>query len=135
MTSSTLTSEFVTDTMALVLYLEKRRLSSTVKSIFTSADRGAVAIHIPVFVFAEILYLSEKQRITLTLETVSQYIEQYPTYKLCPMTLQIIQSADQIADIPELHDRLIAATARYSGFELITNDPVIRASAFVRTIW
>ena len=40
-----------------------------------------------------------------------------------------------ITDIPELHDRLIAATARIHNVELITNDPVIQASAFVRTIW
>jgi len=48
---------------------------------------------------------------------------------------QLILDAIQISDIPELHDRLIAATARQLNLELITNDSVIRSSAFVKTIW
>ncbi len=37
--------------------------------------------------------------------------------------------------IPELHDRLIAGTAKYLQKELITNDPVIAKSKHVKTIW
>ncbi len=51
------------------------------------------------------------------------------------MSLAVIQSAAQITDIGELHDRLIAGTARLLDLDLITNDPVIQASAFVKTIW
>jgi hypothetical protein len=47
----------------------------------------------------------------------------------------VLQSAAQITDIRELHDRLIAATARLLDVALITNDPVIHASAFVKTVW
>ncbi len=36
MTNATRTSEFVTDTMALVLRIERRKLGPTVKSIFDS---------------------------------------------------------------------------------------------------
>lgn len=39
-----------------------------------------------------------------------------------------------IDDIPELHYRLIAATARYLDAPIITNDPVIRKSKFVKII-
>ena len=39
-----------------------------------------------------------------------------------------------INDIPELHDRLIAATARYLDLPLITNDPIIRDSSFVEVL-
>ncbi|MFO8084776.1 MAG: hypothetical protein R6U27_10710 [Desulfobacterales bacterium] len=37
-------------------------------------------------------------------------------------------------DIPEMHDRLIAATARHLDLPLITNDPVIRDSEFVEVL-
>ena len=43
-------------------------------------------------------------------------------------------AASEITDIHELHDRLIAATARYLDLPLITNDPVIRASEFVNIL-
>jgi predicted nucleic acid-binding protein len=33
-----------------------------------------------------------------------------------------------------LHDRLIAATARYLDLPIITNDPVIRDSRFVEVL-
>lgn len=81
MTRASLASEYVTDTMALVLHLEKRRSSPTVKSIFESANLGNINIHIPAIVFAEILYLSERKRITLTLAEVETHLQTFPSYR------------------------------------------------------
>lgn len=47
----------------------------------------------------------------------------------------IIETAEQITDIPELHDRLISATARHLNLELITTDAKIQHSAFLKTVW
>jgi predicted nucleic acid-binding protein len=127
--------EFVTDTMGLVLWLERRKFSPTARAIYESAEAGTVTIHIPAIVLAEILYLSEKRRISLTLETVAEYLKRFPHYQESPMSLAATQSAAQITDIPELHDRLIAGTARQLGLTLITNDPIIQVSSFVTTIW
>lgn len=135
MSSATPVSEFVTDTMGLVLRLEQRRLGSTAKALFEAMEAGTAIIHVPTFVFAEILYLSEKKRISLTLQAVEDYLARFPNCRQFPLSLGVIQTAAAIVDIPELHDRLIAATARIRDVELITNDPVIQASAFVRTIW
>jgi predicted nucleic acid-binding protein len=135
MTSSTLASEFVTDTMGLVLRIEKRRLRPTTKLIFESTELGRTTIYVPTLVFAEIPYLSEKQRIILSIDAVTDYLKKFPHYKEYPMNLNVIHSAAQITDIPELHDRLIAGTARLLNLELITNDPVIQTSNFVKTVW
>ena len=40
----------------------------------------------------------------------------------------------EIDDIPEFHDQLIAATARYLDLPIITNDPVIQDSKFVEVL-
>ena len=135
MSSATLASKFVTDTMGLVLRLEQRRFGSTAKALFEAMETGTAIIHVPALVFAEILYLSEKKRISLALHSVEDYLARFPNYREFPLSLGVIQTAADITDIPELHDRLIAATARIRNVELITNDPVIQASAFVRTIW
>lgn len=135
MTASIPTSEFVTDTMGLVLHVERRKLVPTVKSIFDAVEGGTTTIYIPTLVFAEILYLSEKKRIGLSLERLKNHLQKYPNYKEYPMNFSVIQSAGEITDIPELHDRLIAGTARLLGLTLITNDPVIQVSTFVRTVW
>lgn len=50
------------------------------------------------------------------------------------LTSDIIKSAFEIKDIPELHDRLIAGTARYLDLPIITNDPAMLNSAFVKCV-
>lgn len=135
MTSFTLASEYATDTVGLILRIERRKLGATARSIFEAAESGSVTIHIPTLVFAEILYLAEKQRIGLSLSSVIDYLQQFPNYKQYPMSLAVIQSAADITNIPELHDRLTAGTARSLHLALITNDPAIQASLHVRTVW
>ncbi len=135
MTSSTLAGEYVTDTMALVLHLENRRSSQTVKAIFESADQGKTTIHIPAMVLAEILYLSQRQRISLNLTELENHLKKFPTYHESPMSFEIVKNALQITDIPELHDRLIASNASHLKLKLITNDPRMQASKFVETVW
>ena len=135
MTSSTLASEFVTDTMGLVLRIEQRRLPPPVKAIFDAVESGDATVYVPAMVFAEILYLAEKHRISLSLRAVAEHLEQFQHYREYPMSFAVIQAAAHITDIPELHDRLIAGTARFLHLDLITNDPTLQASTFVRTVW
>ena len=66
---------------------------------------------------------------------VEEYLARFPNCREFPLSLGVIQTAAEITDIPELHDRLIGATARIRNVEPITNDLVIQVSAFVRTIW
>jgi len=86
-------------------------------------------------VVAEILYLSEKKRISLTVQDVKLHLQNFTNFHECAMTHAIIEAAETINDIPELHDRLIAATARHLNLELITNDTKIQNSTFVKTVW
>ncbi len=135
MSSASPMSNFVTDTMGLVLHLEQRKMGQIAKSIFEAAESGQTTIFIPSLVFAEILYLSEKKRITLSTDKIATYLQQYPYYQEYPLNLAVVQAAEKISDIPELHDRLIAGTAYALDLELITNDPVIQASAMIKTVW
>lgn len=135
MTISTLASEYVIDTVGLVLYLEKRRLGPDAQQIFAAAENGQTIIHIPAMVVAEILYLSEKKRISLTVQDVKLHLQNFPNFRECPMTHANIEEAEKINDIPDLHDRLIAATAKHLNLELITNDTKIQSSAAVKTVW
>ena len=130
-----LAAEYVADTVALIVYLEKRRLGADSQAVFDSAENSNTIIHIPAIVFAEILYLSEKQRISTNLQEVKNLLQTNLNFRESPLTQAIIETAAQITDIPELHDRLISATARLMNLELITTDAKIQTSAFVNTIW
>ncbi len=121
--------------MALVLRLEKRKLSQKVKAIFESAENGNAEIIIPVMVLAEVGYLAEKGRIETNLKDVKKYYSKQESISVEPISEEIIEKAFEIDDIPELHDRIISGTALKKGLELITNDPIISSSMFVKVIW
>jgi len=84
---------YVVDTMAVVLRLEKRRISVHVKEVFVRAEAGHVEVFIPAMVLAEIGYLSEKKRIDTSLETAMSYAEKCDTISVEPITAQIVVRA------------------------------------------
>jgi predicted nucleic acid-binding protein len=110
---------FVTDTMAVILKLENRRMPQAAKAIFLKAESKEVKRYVPGIVLAEIGYLAEKGRIDIKLQQV----------------WDVIRNAFEINDIPELHDRLVAASGRNPDCPIVTNDPKIIASKFVTTLW
>lgn len=126
--------KFVTDTQALVKFMVgKKVINDKSHRAFQAADKGEAAIIIPAIVLMEVLYLFEKNRIDIgLLQTENLFKSQ--NYQFEPLSFEILKTASEIDDIPELHDRLIAATARYLGLPLITNDPLIRDSAFVEVL-
>ncbi len=135
MNNFTLADEYVIDTVGLILYLENRKSGTHAEQICNSAESGQTVIHIPAMVLAEILYLSEKGRISVKLTDVFQLLRDHTNFKEFPMNGDVLETAAQITDIPELHDRLISATAKLMDLELITNDPKIKTSTFVKTVW
>ena len=130
-----MTNSYVVDTMALILKLEQRKLPKDVKSIFEMSEKGAVTLYIPSLSLAELSYLSEKGRIGISLNEVKAYLKSFENIKVYPLDLNIVETSFEITDIRELHDRLIAGTARFLNINLITNDPIIQASEFVETFW
>ena len=127
--------KYVTDTMAIVSYLSKRKMPVAVKQLFQATDLGSASIYMPAIVLVEIGYLSEKGRIDVSIQDVLKHLFTFPNYSEQPLTFDIIAESYKITDIPELHDRLIAGTAKFLNLGLITNDPLIQASTFVKTIW
>lgn len=135
MSSTTPRHEYVIDTVALVLRLESRQMGNQAQQKFMDAEQGLARLHVPTMVFAEILYLAERKRITCSLVDVHAYLHRFPTCTEAPLTLAIALAAQRVTDIPELHDRLIAATAFHLNLPLLTNDTKISASRYVQTLW
>lgn len=128
-------NSYVSDTMAVVLWMEKRKQPVSVKNIFNNIEKGNVRLYIPAIVLAEIGYLTERNRIETSLPEINKIIRKFENVQIIPLGPEIVFNAFEITDIPELHDRLISATARFLKLELITNDKIISDSKFVKTIW
>jgi predicted nucleic acid-binding protein len=113
---------FVTDTQALVKFMMgKKAINDRSFNAYQSADKGLAIIIIPAVVLMEILYLFEKHRIDVGLLHTKELIKSR-NYQFEPLSFDILMTASNINDIPELHDRLIAATAKYLGL-LFTSNP------------
>ena len=126
--------KFVTDTQALIKFMMgKKVINDKSHQAYKAADKGEAAIIIPAIVLMEVLYLFEKNRIDIGLLQTEDLLKSR-NYQFEPLSFEILKTASEIDDIPELHDRLIAATARYLGLSLITNDPLIRNSGFVEVL-
>lgn len=128
-------SEYVADTMALVLWLEKRRLPSRTKELLFEAEKGSTIVYIPAIVVAEVGYLSAKSRIDTNLNALRDFLTKFKNFRAAAMTAECVFASFKIDDIPELHDRFIAAEAMMRGARVITNDPVISSSRFVACTW
>lgn len=128
-------NNYVTDTMALVLRLERRKMGRKARAIYGEAESGKGSILIPAMVLAEIGYLSERHKIETNLTEVDIYCRNYPSVKVTLITEEIIHASFEIDDIPELHDRIIAGTAGVMKLVIITNDPMMVSSKYVSTVW
>ncbi|NIR47662.1 type II toxin-antitoxin system VapC family toxin [candidate division KSB1 bacterium] len=116
--------------MAMVLRLEKRKLSHKAKAIFEEAEKGNATLFVPAMALAEIGYLSERNKIDTNPQEVKDYCQRYPTVHVEAITEEIIHKSFEIDDIPELHDRIIAGTAHLKNLKLITNDQMIMDSKY-----
>lgn len=125
-------NKYIADTMAVILHLEQRKMPIKTRQKFRSAEMGDAEIMIPAMVFAEIGYLSEKGKIDISLPEVEKYLYEFSGISELPMTLATIIAIFRIFDIPELHDRIIAAHAVVNNVPIITNDPAILSSAHVK---
>ncbi|MDZ7720465.1 MAG: PIN domain-containing protein [Balneolaceae bacterium] len=126
---------YVADTMALILWLEKRKMPPKVKKRFLEAAKKEAEIIIPSMVFAELGYLSEKGRIDTNLIESQNLIQNNASFKEHTLSFSTIQEAFKIEDISELHDRLISAAGKELNLPILTNDPEIHRSKYVVAIW
>jgi predicted nucleic acid-binding protein len=125
---------YVTDTQGLVKFMMgKKVINNAAHQAYISADNGDATIIIPAIVLMEVMYLFEKNRIEIGLLQTEDLMESQ-NYQFEPLSLEILKVASEINDIPELHDRLIAATARHLDLPLITNDPVLIRSKFIQIL-
>ena len=127
--------KYVIDTQALIKFLNGVKvINENIDLILKKTDEGENIIIIPSVVMFEIGYLHEKKKIPISLVEVEKIINNSINYVEEKLSINIIKSAFEITDIPELHDKLIAGTARYLNLPLITNDPVILKSSFVECV-
>lgn len=129
----------VTDTHGLIWYLQDDpRLGVQASALFDACDAGDSLIYVPTICVVEIIYLQEKGRIPAGLKRqFDRELHRGATgLVLVDLTAEIVDAIPQIprSRVPDLPDRIIAATALHLGLPVISRDRKIRLSN-IRTVW
>ncbi len=129
----------VADTHVLIWYLsDSPKLSSKALEKFETALNAGGHICISSITLVEIVYLVEKDRISVDASNqLSKVLDNPDTYlKIIDLNRNIAESVKLISRdaVPDMPDRIIAATASFLNLPLITRDHKIRA-ANLKTIW
>ena len=126
---------YVVDTHSLVWHFTNDpRLGEQARNAFEQTLKEGALI-VPTVVLAEIMYILQKGRIPLSFEDTVARIAEYANYRICDLTLEILKVAGDIKADLEMHDKLIVATAIFTGASLITKDSAIAQLQLVNTVW
>ncbi len=110
------------------------RLSERGRQVFQSAFAGEALLVLSPIVLLELYGLARKVAAPFDFATELALFER-PPFHIEPITVADLRLLDRLSAIPELHDRLIAATAFRLGAPILTQDPLIAACAEVACVW
>ena len=126
-------NSYVCDTHTLVWHITKdAHLGQKARQILNSADDGRSIVIVPTIVLAELIYIIEKGRINLDLDNLLEQLKESKNYIIVPLDFTAINEVRK-TKVPELHDRIITATARLLNIPVLTKDPHIQRA--VPTLW
>tara|TARA_B100000315_G_scaffold117403_1_gene107636 strand:- start:1193 stop:1582 length:390 start_codon:yes stop_codon:yes gene_type:complete len=127
--------DYLADTITIIRYFSKTgEIGNKAKSILDATDKGGNHIFVSVISLVEIMYLAEKRRIKVNLHETVESINYSINYSIVELSSQIVMIAEATF-FPELHDRLIIATAKYLKIPILTGDKKILKTDAVSTIW
>jgi PIN domain nuclease of toxin-antitoxin system len=129
----------VLDTHAVLWYLEKSvDLSPFARTTIEEAIREARDVHVSAISLVETVYLVERRRLPLTALQRLQTALSEPDSGLfvAPVDASVAAALQNISRdvVPDMPDRIIAATALHLGLPLVTRDRRLQ-SAGIQTIW
>ncbi|GAP96228.1 type II toxin-antitoxin system VapC family toxin [Leptolyngbya sp. NIES-2104] len=130
----------VADTHTIIWYLTRpQELSETALSVLDGASDLGDLIYLSAISLVEICYLVERDRIPASiLERLQVELSAEDAGIKIAALDQLIAFAIQQIDrstVPEMPDRIIAATAYHLSLPLVTRDHRIRQLQTIQTIW
>jgi len=129
----------VADTHTALWHLfDDARLSSAAGAFINQAAAARRKIAISTVSLAEVVYLIEKNRLPpAAYEELTQALaDPEHVFTEAVFTAAIVQAMRQVprAEVPDMPDRMVAATAVYFDVPVISRDRRIRAAS-LKTIW
>lgn len=129
----------VADTHALIWYLyDDPRLSSAARGFMERAAEQGDQIAISSITLVEMVYLIEKSRIPVTSLTLvaNEFAVSDGLFLEIPVDLKITRALSRVdvQQIPDMPDRIVAATAVHLDIPIVSRDGKIQGSGLT-TVW
>ncbi|MDH7578303.1 MAG: type II toxin-antitoxin system VapC family toxin [Bacillota bacterium] len=125
---------YVLDTHVLIWYFTgSKRLKRRLKELIDNVRSQGGRLLVPTIVLAEAMHIAEKGRVHFDFTEMYRLIKEEPEFEIVSFSPDILEESTQISNIPEIHDRIIVATAKFYQAGILTKDRVIRSSAEVET--
>lgn len=134
-------SAVVTDTHALLWFLgDSSKLSRAAFQALENAEQEGLAIYVPAIVLVELRYLVEKGR-DISESDFEMIVANLNSPSSAPMFAPLTQSiAEDLrrvprSVVPDMPDRLIAATALNLDLPLVSKDREILKLTNIKVVW
>jgi PIN domain nuclease of toxin-antitoxin system len=129
----------VLDTHAAIWYLlDSKNLSQAVFSMIDGASASGAPTYISAVSLVEVVYLVERGRIAADAfdRFVTELSRDNPAFTVAPLDFGVASVLRNIPRnlVPDMPDRIIAATALHLGLPLVTRDRRLQ-TAGIQTIW
>ena len=129
-------ARFVVDTHALWWYLRSpERLTTAASAVFRLAETRNATIIVPAIAVAEFYFLSAKLGQPIPPSDLLAALDAVGGIELSDLGRAQLERLDRFPEIPEMHDRLIAAEAAALDAPVVTRDETLTASVQIETVW
>jgi len=130
----------VLDTHAVIWYLsDSKQLSSTARLIITTEEKNGESIFVSAISLVEVIYLAERGRLPLTaLQSLENALgDPMGSMVIAPLDAEVAKAVQKISriSVPDMPDRIIAATAVHLNADLVTRDRRLHAALGNRSVW
>ena len=126
---------FLLDTVTIIRHFSQQgRMGQKAAKALKRIDDGQDNAFISVISLMEILYLAERNRIDIHFEETLNLIERSSNYFIVDLTPQILTVAKTV-EFPELHDRLILATAKFLDIPVVSSDRLFDQIPGISVLW
>jgi len=129
----------VLDTHAVIWYLTaSSNLSSAALKAIQDSITAADPVHLPSICIVEVIFLVEKKRIPAEAleKLLAALADADSALRIAPLDLNVATALARVPReaLPDMPDRIIAATALHFNVPVVTRDQKMRASS-IKTVW
>ena len=130
----------VLDTHAAIWYLSgSKQLSPTARAIIAREEKNGESIFVSAISLVEVIYLAERGRLpSAALQSLEDALrDPAGSMVIAPLDAAVAEAVQKISRVavPDMPDRIIAATAVHLNAELVTRDRRLQAALGNRSIW